>query len=171
MLKWTSLLNRLRKRGYSKKCLAKACNRAVGISRSDLLFKPKHTKSDTDITRFITRYSVQHKEVRGILNSHWYLLQADARIKEHITESPQITFRKVKSIKDQLIQSPYTDDCNKILENRSGTFKCQKCDICPYICGNSKMRLPNGKWHSLKCAVDCATMGVIYLFVNVVISM
>lgn len=44
-----------------------------------------------------------------------------------------------------------------------GLSKCGSCRVRPRISEGSKLKLPNGAWHSLKSPMNCDTSCVLYL--------
>lgn len=46
----------------------------------------------------------QHVTIRRILGKHWHLLTSDGKLNKFITPSPNITFRRVRSLGDSLMQ-------------------------------------------------------------------
>lgn len=141
-------------------CLKKAYNHVNAQDRNS--FSSKHPiKADT--VRVITRYSNQQAEIRQILNKLWPLLSADPIIRKCVREVPEITFRRVPSLKDHLVHSHFDTVSLSGTNAIYGTFPCGHCDICQFIDQKSKFKLPNGKWHSIKFRVTFQTPGDIYM--------
>ncbi|XP_077344465.1 uncharacterized protein LOC143988608 [Lithobates pipiens] len=156
------LYQRLRKRGYSHKCLKRAYNRVKPKTRTSLIFSTRRPNTN-DSVRIITRYSNQHRKFKEILHKFWPLLLADPITKKHIKNFPEVTFKRVPSLKDKLVHSHFEQPKLDTREVTSGTFPCGHCDVCCYVNSHTKLKLPNGKWHSIKHRVTCQTQGVIYL--------
>lgn len=94
-----TLIDRLRLWGYSNKCLRKAYIRAKKQDRSHLIHG-QTPKPDPGL-RLITRFSGQHRQVRNLLQKHWYLLMGDSNVSKHLKDHPEITYRWSRSIRDR----------------------------------------------------------------------
>lgn len=116
----------------------------------------------SDMIRFITTYSDQHGQIRGIMNKHWHLLSSDLTLCKYIKEYPEITFKWSGSIRDRLVRSHYTRNKDK-QGDRPGVYRCGSCDYCELLLEGSPFQLPNGRIHSLKHHATCQTKGVIYI--------
>lgn len=81
-----------------------------------------------------------------------------------MADASQITFRNAKSINDQIVQSNFVENQETGSEDRIGLLRCWSCDACPHIQEVIKIHSPNSSWHSLGDAINCATVGVIYIF-------
>lgn len=163
-LESNSLRNRLLERGYSPTCLKKAFRGAHGHLRQDLLFSHKKHNIGTPIIRLITTYKKQHKAFRKIIEKHWHVLQIDPSLKLHIPNSPAITYKRTRSLKDQLVKSEYVSTFRSDPCKRLGTFTCGGCSFCRYMNTQPNVILPNGKSHKPKHYANCKTAGVIYCF-------
>lgn len=154
---------RLTQRGYKDEYLRKAFKRARNSTRNDLLFKREDRKDKQIITRFITTYTEQHKDLKAILGKAWPILLNDDKINKFIPPYPQITYRKAKSIKDQIISSHYNENPNKICCKTVGTFKCGTCPQCPYMVQTKFVRLPGGELLRHHHFANCNTENLVYL--------
>lgn len=150
----------LRDRGYTNSILKKAFNRAKTHVRETLIHK-KTTKNESQTVRIITCYTKQHKQVRQIIEKYWPLLLADLIVTKYVEKQPQITYRRVKSLKDCLTQSHYKTP--PAPSHFPGTFSCDKCDKCRFMPNNNEGRLPNGQIHSIRHRTTCQTQGIVYL--------
>lgn len=112
--------------------------------------------------RFITKFSQQHHKLRDILNKHWPILQEDPILNKYISPFPQITFKRTKSLGDQLISSHFSVT-PKIMHPKLGMAQCGKCSFCPWLKEGNSFILPNGEKFILKFYADCDTKGVVYL--------
>lgn len=157
------LQTRLLDRGYSRRCLRKACNRTIRQTRETLLFRPQTKNSKkNDLTRIIMRFSVQHKQIYNIIKRHWSILTDDDRVKHFIPPVPSVTFKRASSLKDKLVKSEY-HKTNKKHCSVYGTFPCGHCAHCPLIRKEKVFTLPNGQVFRPKHFVNCQTCGVVYL--------
>lgn len=153
--------SRFLQRGYSKKILRKAFNRAKVLDRDRLLHRAKKAET-TPSTKFITRYVSEHSAIRDILTKHWPIWMTDNKVKRFIGDHPELTFRKTKSICDHLVSSHYRGSSRGDPCLRCGAYRCGACEYCPYIDNVQTKILPNGRHHEIHF-VNCKTAGVVYL--------
>lgn len=156
------LKNRLLNRGYSLTRLKKAFKQANNQSRLDLLFSSKK-EMKPQTTRIIPRFNKQHNAVRRIIAKYWQLLQIDPTLNPHIPSYPAVTYRKAKSLKDQLVQSEFVGSFRSDPCKHLGTFTCGGCPLCQYMNTKSNTLLPNGQTYKPQHYANCKTMGVVYL--------
>ncbi|CAJ0941598.1 unnamed protein product, partial [Ranitomeya imitator] len=100
------LRNRFLDRGYPRNVLQEAFKKVESCDRNSLL-TPRETKSDKR-TRIIGNFDSCSREVRAIITKYWDILKADSEIKDFLTDTPAITYRRGRSIGDQLVHSMYT---------------------------------------------------------------
>lgn len=147
----------LKSRGYSNRSLKKAYIRAKGKKRASLIHNPKSVK-----VRMITSFSGQHRQVRDILQKHWYLLMGDDNVSKNLNQYPKITFRRSRSLRDSFVHSHYTPQIG-ISNNAKGTRPCHKCNYCQYIHAAYSITLPNGCLHKPKFMATCQLFGMVYI--------
>ncbi|OCT98332.1 hypothetical protein XELAEV_18010563mg [Xenopus laevis] len=99
------LYERFRERGYSHNSLKKAYKRALDTDRQSLLIS-KNTNS-----------------------------KQDSQLKEVIGETPLITFRRSKNLRDTLTRSHYTQATKTtwLTSKMKGCHKCGDCLACPLV--------------------------------------
>lgn len=139
--------------------------RAIMLNRTDLL-KPKYNKRNRhrqQPTRVITTFNTQHDDIRKILSKHWHILYIDPLLHPFVGEKPSITYRKTKSIKDQLVQSEFTGTWRKDPCKRFGTYTCGGCRICRYMDKDNNIILPNSTRFKAHHFANCKTSGVVYM--------
>lgn len=92
-------------------------------------------------------------------------MKLDPTIGPFIQDKPSFTFKRTRSIKDNLVSSEYVgggtgkrDPCK-----RMGTFRCGGCPYCQFMNTKSNIKLPDGSKYTPKHFANCKTIGVIYL--------
>lgn len=113
-------------------------------------------------TRCILTYSNQHQQIREIFERYWFLLTEDSILSSYVANKPTITFRKARSIKDELVNSHFVDPTG-VANTSTHTLTCGNCTACPYLDTRNKVKLPNGETWIQKHSASCYTSGVIYL--------
>ncbi|XP_040260923.1 uncharacterized protein LOC120977182 [Bufo bufo] len=94
------LTNRFRARGYPKKVIYGAFERAKTTDRLELL-KSKPKPRNTQV-HLITKYNNQWRDLYTILNAHWHLLLADPKLSDHVNPTPKIIARRAPNLRDKL---------------------------------------------------------------------
>lgn len=115
-----------------------------------------------DPTRCILTFSNQHQTIRNIMEKHWFLLKEDPILTNYVADNQSITFRRAKSLKDNLVRSHFTDTPTD-LSKHPVTTPCGNCESCPYLDTRNKVTLPNGEEWTQKYSASCWSTGVIYL--------
>lgn len=103
------LRTRLLTRGYSKTCLKKAYNRACTRTRNDLLHNPSSKTRRENPISIITRFSNQQKWIKSIVQKYWHVLTMDPIIGPFVPKIPVLTFRRARSLRDQLVSSEFRE--------------------------------------------------------------
>ena len=81
-----------------------------------------------DAVRFVTSFSTNAWKIRKILVRHWQILRADKVIGDLLPRSVMTTYRRSRSLSDDLVHS-------YLMPNQSGTWLTRKGF---YVCGNCK---------------------------------
>lgn len=131
-------------------------------SRTSLLFKCREPSPLTETVRFITTYSAHHNLLRNILTKNWHLLAEHHTLAKYIRPTPEVVFRRARSLRDQLTSSHYTPT-RPLRSGPNGTFKCRDCPWCPWVHEGRHFVLPNGETLTPCTFANCGTKGVIYL--------
>lgn len=148
-------------RGYFKTSLRRAFNKAAGCTRTSLLY-PSPCTTNTNAVKIVTQYSAHHEQPRSIISKHWHLLADHHILKHHVHATPELFFRRAKSLRDRLVSSHYKP--NSVDTHQSfGTFPCGQCSYCPWILSCTSFRLPNGEFFTPHTLAQCDTTGIIYL--------
>lgn len=107
-------------------------------------------------------YSHQNQSIRSIITKYWQLLTDDPVLSSQVSERPSITYRRVRSLKDTLVHSHYSEGLSTP-QTIQGNFPCGGCDACGSLDTHQEVVLPDCvKWHQ-RHHLTCATMGVIYV--------
>lgn len=100
--------------------------------------------------------------MRKFFEKYWFLLKEDSILSNYVTDRPNITYRRARSIKDNLIASHFID-VNSTNTNPPVTKPCGNCESCPFLDTRNQAKLPNGQLRTPRRPVSCHTTGVIYL--------
>lgn len=158
---------RLLARGYSKTCLKRAFRWACSKPRHELIYNPESNRNKTNPIRIVTRFSNQNKTVKNIVERYWHVLKLDPTISPFMQDKPSFTFKRAKSIKDNLVSSEYSGGGvgKQDLCKRPKTFRCGGCPYCQFMKTKSNIKLPNGQNYAPKHFANCRTIGVVYLLI------
>lgn len=117
------------------------------------------------ICRIITRYNNQHDEILKILDHHWPFLKLDPSLDKFITPQPQVTYRRVHTLRDRLVQSHFCDNPKKNHCRNRGTYPCGSCRYCNFLMSIAKQNnlVVNGVEIKLQHFANCNTQRVVYL--------
>lgn len=163
-----TLQKRFRERGYPKKTLAVAYNRALSKHRTSLLV----TKNkDEDISggpvRIIGTCDSAAGQIRDILNTFWPILKDDASISGYLKEGPSIVYRRGQNLHDRLVKSHYRSPRQQgtwLDRQIKGLFKCGTCKACKYMLNTKHFHSPvTGREYLIRDFSNCKTKGVVYL--------
>ncbi|XP_056396578.1 uncharacterized protein LOC130291625 isoform X1 [Hyla sarda] len=157
------LTERLRVRGYPKKVISRAFQKALHSDRNELL-KPRTRLEDTSL-RLTTPYNNQWNQIRQLLHQHWTILKSDLKINPLIPTIPLLTAKRARNLKDILTQSHFARSRGK--RNRKqeyiGSFPCGECSICQYMEPTRDFVDPRGGTrHHLKQNINCKSRNVVY---------
>lgn len=130
------------KKGYSKRCIKRAFNRASVQNREELLYKVKPKTEDKNI-RFITRYSKDQAILRGILSKYWCLLCSDDKTAPFVSTSQTIVLKRSSSIRDNLVHNDSFIQSNSV--ETTGIRRCGPCKACTWLSKGNDFVLPNGR--------------------------
>ncbi|XP_056386298.1 uncharacterized protein LOC130282273 [Hyla sarda] len=121
------LTERLRVRGYPRKVISKAFQKALHSERNDLL-KPRIRLEDTSL-RLITPYNNRWNQIRQLLYQHWTILKSDLKLNSLIPSTPLLTAKRSRNLKDILTQSLFTRPRGKRNKRQEyiGSFPCGLC--------------------------------------------
>ncbi|CAJ0943749.1 unnamed protein product [Ranitomeya imitator] len=159
------LKNRFLDRGYSKRSVKRAYNRAKHFDRHQLLFSSKQTKA-TNQVRLVTQYHSRWRDMSDILAKHWPILLADPVLKQYLPSHPFVTARRSKNLGDHLVRS-YLPPTNPrpIFSNGSRTDRprwgCKPC-ACPNIEYATHFHSSDGREFSITHTINCLTTMVVY---------
>lgn len=89
-------------------------------------------------------------------------LLSDEKVKRHLSSRPEITFKRIQTIHDNLVQSHYRGAIRTDLCKFMGTFPCGGFSFCSFIDTNTWKLLRNGQVHQTKHFVNWKKV-VVYL--------
>ncbi|XP_078539298.1 uncharacterized protein LOC144824087 [Lissotriton helveticus] len=165
------LFHRLRKRGYTENTCQRAEAKCDVKNRTELIF-PKSVAKDPDQEkktppRLITGYNRYHMNLRRILRRHWPLVRGDTSIGDTVGKNPLITFRKAKSMRNELVcNAPILKNPKNWLNSQKGFKKCSKCKACTHGINTTRVHIPfRNKPYLLREAFTCKTDFAIYVLV------
>ncbi|XP_071995609.1 uncharacterized protein [Engystomops pustulosus] len=157
------LTTRLKNRGYPKKVISHAYQRARDANRSSLL--ETHVTTTSDIPKLIVTYNNQWDEIRHLLKRHWNILLSDERLASHIPPNPPLVARRAKNLKDNLSHSHFQrhrGSTGRGIKIR-GTYPCGNCSVCPLIQTGETFHDPlSGVEYKLHHYINCKTRNVVY---------
>ncbi|OCT69077.1 hypothetical protein XELAEV_18040385mg [Xenopus laevis] len=163
-----------RERGYSHNCLKKAYKRALETDRQSLLTsnnthsgaKNRFGKNNTKPFRLIGDFSAEHNKIKHIINKHWHILQQDSQLKEVIGDTPLITFRRSKNLRDTLSRSHYTQDIKTtwVTSKIKGCHRCGDCSACPFVVRTLNVNQSRDNTeYTIKNYINCKSTCVVYI--------
>uniref|UniRef100_A0A8C5N1Y7 Reverse transcriptase domain-containing protein n=1 Tax=Leptobrachium leishanense TaxID=445787 RepID=A0A8C5N1Y7_9ANUR len=119
-----------KEKGYPNRCLKRAFQRALLLSRDDLL--EDHTKPDTKLIRCIGTFDAGWDHVKKIMDRYWPLLTLDSQISDMLTDKASITARRSRNLRDRLVHSHFslpspTKTYTWLSRDLRGTYKCGRC--------------------------------------------
>ncbi|CAJ0946046.1 unnamed protein product [Ranitomeya imitator] len=99
------LSERFRHRGYPKRVISTAYQRARGQDQKSLLSSKRQGQEMQ--TRFITDFNDNWRQVSDILSRHWQILRVDAQTSEVTSNRPLLTARRAPNLRDLLTRSHF----------------------------------------------------------------
>lgn len=145
------LQERFLARGYPRSLLKRAYHKARREDRHHLLYKNVDKTSTSDLphplaepTRLILTYSSQHQLIRDAIEKYWFLLIEDSVLSSYVSHKPSITYRRARSLKDDLVQSHFVDPMS-LRRLPAITTSCGACEACQFLDVRNKVSLPNGE--------------------------
>lgn len=99
------LTHRFQQRGYPRRIITKAYQRARHSERETLL-TPKPRIVDTT-PRIITTYNNQWRDIQNLLRRNWNILTNDVRTAAHVPTKPLLTAKRARNLKDRITKSHF----------------------------------------------------------------
>ena len=156
----------LKSQNYPAELVDKQFDKALSISRSELL--SKKAKPDKKVFPLVLDYNPILPDIQKVIKNHFHLLQSSPEVKE-IFPSKSIfpAYRRTKNLKELLAPSKFqVTSCRNPREENGGCSKCnKKCDLCKnYLIQASKFRSSaTGRYYSIPQKLSCSSQNVIYL--------
>ncbi|CAJ0929938.1 unnamed protein product [Ranitomeya imitator] len=161
------LSERFRYRGYPKRVISTAYQRAKGQDQKSLLSSKRQGQEMQ--TRFITDFNNNWRPVSDILSKHWQILRLDAQTSEVTSNRPLLTARRAPNLRDLLTRSHFKRPTVKL--NRGitlrGSFPCGDCNICPHMTPTCDFFVHPTllSRHPLRAYINCRSRDVIYALI------
>ena len=156
----------LKSQNYPAELVDKQFDKALSISRSELL--SKKVKPDKKVFPLVLDYNPIFPDIQKVIKNHFHLLQSSPEVKE-IFPSKSIfpAYRRTKNLKELLAPSKFqATSCRNPREENGGCSKCnKKCDLCKnYLIQASRFRSSaTGRYYSIQQKLSCSSQNVIYL--------
>lgn len=87
----------------------------------------------------------------------------DPNVGPFVPNVPSFTFRRARSLQDQLVASEFKEGGRKDPCKLFGSFTCGGCGYCRFMNTSKNLLLPNGEKYSPRHFANCSTPGVVYL--------
>ncbi|XP_071984186.1 uncharacterized protein [Engystomops pustulosus] len=160
------LTQRFRDRGYPKKSISRAFQRARDSQRENLLQPKQRTKEPR--YGIITTFNNQWNDIRCILNRNWNILLAEPKLGHLISEQPCLIAKRAKNLKDRLVSSHYQKPKRSLMRGikLTGSHACGECSICPLM--RTKKEIvdsTNQKTFKLREFINCKSRNVVYALI------
>ena len=129
----TDLKSWLLDRGYTEGDINGQVNMVKGLDRTSILFRQQQSKDDIRIPLVVTYHPALH-EVHEVLRQSQNILFADTEHRNLFKDKIFVSFRKAKSLKDNLVRAKLQPIEKEVVEK--GTLRCKgrkNCQICPLI--------------------------------------
>ena len=155
----------LKSQNYPAELVDKQFDKALSISRSELL--SKKVKPDKKVFPLVLDYNPILPDIQKVIKNHFHLLQSSPEVKE-IFPSKSIfpAYRRTKNLKDLLAPSKFqVTSCRNQREENGGCSKCnKKCDLCKnYLIQASKFQSSaTGRHYPIQQKLSCSSQNVIY---------
>lgn len=163
---------RLQERRYPPWTLKRAVNKIAQVSRQSLLqdrVQTTHSNVSSTSTVFSTPYSLQFKQIVGIIQKHLPILHADAGFSEVLQGGYKCVSRRALTLGNILspsLVSSRTESRPTWLRHK-GCFQCahSRCICCRYVKKSSSFTSAvTDVTYPIKQFINCATTYVVYLF-------
>ena len=163
-LQATDMHQRFSQRGYRRKNLNQAYNKAKSLERRNLFEKsPRQTKSGQIF--FSTQYSTHAYDIKRIIQKNWSILQSDPDLRPVFSDSPSFSFRRAPTLKDKLVRSylPASPKETWLQPPPEGNFRCGHCNHCSnMIKSNSFVDIFTQKTYLVRSFANCNSTYVVY---------
>lgn len=95
---------RFKTRGYQKRTILRAYNKAKCLPREQLLVSKEKNQQRSDNVYFVTQYSNHANKIKRIIERNWDLLKSDSVLREALPDAPTISFRRAPTLNDKLVK-------------------------------------------------------------------
>ena len=131
--------------------------------------KPKKDRDDRFKWSFFTDFSVQHNDIKKILNRHWKVLRSDKILGPSLPERAGVIFRGAKSVQSEIAPN-VIDPPKKVVffPETKGYHPCRKCNPCIVnVLGRRRtdtfVSTVTNRTYQMKHFTTCFTSYIVYL--------
>lgn len=164
------LRQRFLDKGYDQGEVNLDLSRVLQIERSALLVdKPRRDPDESLKWSVLTSFSVQHKQIKSIIEHHWNVLRKDRILGTLLPERAKVTYRGAPSLRSKIALNVINPPVRtSFFHNLIGYYPCKKCTVCQHnTCGRRVMKqfsstITKGT-NLIKHFCTCITTGVVYL--------
>ncbi|XP_056408622.1 uncharacterized protein LOC130313384 isoform X3 [Hyla sarda] len=161
------LTERFLQRGYSRRSLKKAYQKAQHVHREDLLQgRKKVTNKQSDNVRFISTYNCRWEQMRSCIQKNWAILQTDSLVAATLPPRVQMTARRSRNLRDMLVRSHYIANTPNLFGSkgpRVGCYPCGSCRACTNIQRATDFLSADGsRRYQIRQYISCTSTFVIY---------
>lgn len=157
-------------KGYQPSVIDQEITRISGIDQDTLITeRPKLTPDDRFKWSMFTQFSIQHRQIKHILNRHWRVLKSDPVLGPVLPINAGVTFRGAPSLRDHISHN-VIEPPNKtsFFPEAKGYYPRKRCNVCMYnLCGRKKSETFQSSVTSIiyhmKHFTTCATRFIVYL--------
>lgn len=96
---------------------------------------------------------------------NWDVIRLDPKVRDLVADSPQITYRRARSLKDELIKSHYEPRPSRDPCIIKGSFPCGECPQCRFINNSLHLLTIHGINFGAKHFANFNIKGIIYLMI------
>ena len=158
-------------RGYPTSLLDTAFSKASSIPRSNTLTNSVHNGTDNNKIPLVLTYHPFNFKVRDVIRKNFHILKNDPQTSSIFSESPLVSFRHNKNIRESLVSSSLTSKTSL----SEGTFPCKRgnCKTCDYIDSTTTISAPKSNYkikHLFSCTsshliycISCSRCGMLYI--------
>ena len=140
------------------------------MSRREAL-QPRNQENNDRVPLVLTYHPSTEKVVSAIMKNT-EILQQDSSTREIFKDPPLVAYKKDRSLRDLLVHSRMTPPALPMIEQQSGTSKCNRsrCNTCSHVSYATYVKGPKSTWH-IRERFTCTTNNMIYAITCTACSM
>lgn len=157
-------------KGYLPSTIDNEIIRISNIDRNTLMTEhPKPTSDDKLKWSMFTQFSIQHRQIKHILNRHWGVLKSDPVLGPVLPNNAGVTFRGAPSLRDHISHNVINLPVKaSFFPETIGYHPCKRCNVCRYnLYGRKRTETFQSSVTSItypmKHFTTCATRFIVYL--------